>query len=78
MRYGDKEFYEVMQSFEKDTIIYGHHLDRVTAAERVQIPNNQFYHDGYVNTIFNEFLRGYSLGRLIERQSEEGQEDGND
>jgi len=59
---GTKAFYDLQAQFEKDTkeVIYGHMIERVGRDEIV--PKGIFYHDGYVNTLFQMYMRGYQHG----------------
>ena len=64
---GTKEFYELMDQFEKDVkkITYGHKVEREQANEK--LPVNIFYQDGYINTLFLAYMRGYVNGKWTER-----------
>jgi len=64
---GTKEFYELMEQFEKDVkkVMYGHKIERVSKEEKV--PADVFYQDGYVNTLFMMYMYGYQSGKYIER-----------
>ena len=67
MKKGDKEFYELINQFEKDMtqLIYGHDLDRVSNEDRV--PAGIFYNDGYVNTLFHSYMLGYEYSKCLAR-----------
>ena len=62
---GTKEFYEIMDQFEKEAkrLFYGHKIDRVVKNDR--IPQDQFYDDGFVNNMFQAFLSGYQYHKCI-------------
>ncbi len=59
---GTKAFYDLQAQFEKDAkeVIYGHKIERVGRNEKV--PKGIFYQDGYVNTLFQMYMRGYQHG----------------
>jgi hypothetical protein len=63
MKVGTKAFYDLMENFEKNMkdIIYGHKLDKEI---RGTVPNGQFYCDGFVNSMFHSYMRGYQYCRL--------------
>jgi hypothetical protein len=63
---GSKEFYEMMDFFERDAakrLFYGHEVKRYARDEKV--PADQFYTDGFVNQMFLAFMAGYSLHESI-------------
>jgi hypothetical protein len=64
MTTGSKEFYEVMEQFERNMkdITYGHEIIRDKSGIK-----GIWYTDGYVNTLFNTYMHGYQLGKLAER-----------
>ena len=64
---GTKEFYELREHFEKDvkTGMYGHTVER--EKKDAKVPVDVFYTDGYVNQLFLSYMRGYSLGKCVER-----------
>lgn len=55
-----KEFHDLRYEFEKT--FKSERLDR----EPKELNKRQiFYQDGHVNTLFNAYLEGYQLGRVI-------------
>jgi hypothetical protein len=64
MKTGDKEFYELMNQFEKNMndITYGHEVTRDKTGIK-----GVWYTDGHVNTLFNAYMLGYGFGKLAER-----------
>jgi hypothetical protein len=64
MSTGTKEFYELMEQFEKNmkNITYGHNVIRDTSGIK-----GVWYTDGHVNTIFDAYMHGYEYGKLTER-----------
>lgn len=67
---GSKEFYNIMDQFEKDmpVHIYGHKFDRAPLSKGNGYINGQFYNDGYINNLFKAYQSGYSLKRCIDIQ----------
>jgi len=65
---GTKEFYELMNMFERETkqLMYGHRVERYTREEKEHIPANQFYTDGFVNDMFQAFMSGYQYRKALE------------
>lgn len=63
---GTKEFYELMDQFEKDVkkIIYGHKIKRENIKD---VPAGVFYTDGYVNTMFQSYMHGYQNAKCLAR-----------
>jgi hypothetical protein len=55
-----KEYYSVMEQFEKDNADYPLHREAKKFWERGII-----YQNGEVNGLFNSYLQGYSLGKSI-------------
>lgn len=65
---GTKEFYDLMHQFEKDikqSHVYGHNIEREKGDN---LPKGIFYQDGYINTLFQFYMMGYSLGKLHKRR----------
>jgi len=64
---GTKEFYELMDQFEKNVkeITYGHKVER--ASKNENLPKSIFYNDGYINELFHAYMLGYQNGKLTER-----------
>jgi hypothetical protein len=67
MTVGSKEFFDIMNRFEKDVpeITYGHSFDRAPLSKEEYI-KGQFYNDGYVNTLFKAYQLGYAFRRCID------------
>jgi hypothetical protein len=67
MKKGDKEFYELMEQFEKDINKLGHgqncRLDRTGG----KVPEGIFYDDGYTNAIFHAYMMGYENAKCLAR-----------
>ena len=68
---GTKEFYEIMDQFEKEakTLFYGHKIERVGKQEKV--PAGIFYNDGYVNEMFKAFISGYQFHKNVSMTDEQ-------
>lgn len=68
MKVLDKEFYSVMEQFEKSVIkeVYGKRILRDTT-KFFGVANN-FYTDGFINSLFIMFMSGYSFGKIIEAE----------
>lgn len=64
MKVGDKEFYELMEQFEKNMkdLTYGHEVIR----DKTDI-KGVWYEDGHVNTLFNTYMHGYEYAKSIAR-----------
>ena len=62
---GTKEFYELMDKFEKDSknLFYGHRVERYERDEKV--PTSEFYTDGFVNQMFHAYMTGYQFHKCI-------------
>ena len=60
MTRGTKEFYEIMEAFERTapSFIYGHKIERYPRDVEIK---GQFYKDSHVNTLFIAFMHGYQL-----------------
>jgi len=68
MRVNDGECLDLMDQFEKDVkkIIYGHKFDRITRIDNKPIPPaSVFYDDGFVNTLFQSYMLGYSNAKCL-------------
>jgi hypothetical protein len=67
MTVGSKEFFDIMNQFEKDVqkITYGHSFDRAPLSKEEYIKGS-FYNDGYVNTLFEAYLLGYAFKRYVD------------
>ena len=65
---GTKEFYEMMDQFEKGLkTIPGSPSDtkRVSREDRHKVPKNVFYNNGLVNQLFLSYMLGYSNGKSV-------------
>lgn len=64
MKTGDKEFYELMNQFERNMkeLTYGHEVIRDNAGIK-----GVWYTDGYVNTMFNTYMYGYEYAKSVAR-----------
>lgn len=67
MKYGDGEFEEVREMFEK--VIRKHFGGRLDREVRGTVPNDAFYQDGAVNTQFHLFMHGYECGKVMNRHT---------
>ena len=65
MKTGTKEFYDVMEHFEKNmkkSNIYISNFEKETSNIK-----GHWYKDGKTNDLFNAFLMGYSFGEFYNR-----------
>lgn len=60
MKVGTKEFYDILEKFEKD--FYHMRLDK-ESEEFWKI--GLIYQNGETNNAYNAYIHGYSLGRLV-------------
>ena len=66
---GTKEFYDLQEQFEKEVrdLVYGHKIERTPKA--ASVPASIFYNDGYINMLFQIYMRGYQLGKCVWRET---------
>ena len=72
MKLGSKQFYEVMDQFEKNlesSNVYGHRVERVKPKLREGY-KGQFYHDGTINQLFKFFMSGFEFAKFLARQND--------
>lgn len=62
--YGTKEFYDLMDHFEKiaGKLFFGHKIER---AKRDNRHPSEFYYDGFVNQMFVSFMAGYQYHKRL-------------
>lgn len=68
MKAWDKEFYELMNQFEKfmKTTPYRCKIERVTQEQREKLPADEYYDDGETNKLFNVYMAGYTYRKCLE------------
>ncbi len=67
---GTKEFYDLMERFEKDVRNLCH--SKVVKREPVSdnIPKSVFYTDGIVNELFRAYMMGYAYSKAIHKDGD--------
>lgn len=60
MQVGTKEFYDILERFEKDFC----HI-RLDKESKDLWKIGQIYQDGETNTAYHAYILGYALGRLV-------------
>lgn len=68
MKAWDKEFYDLMNQFEKDmkNTPYRCKIERVTQEQRKKLPAGEYYNDGETNKLFNVYMMGYTYRKCLE------------
>lgn len=68
MTIGSKEFYDLMDQFEKDIKnmrVYGCKVER---EDKTNWKNQNYYSNGQVNLLFQGYIFGYSYARCLANQ----------
>ena len=65
MKRGSKEFYDIVEQFEKDIgkTMYDVKFDKVDKDD-TSTPKHYFYNHGRTNDLFHAYMNGYALAKL--------------